>query len=418
MKFKLKYSYLMLIMAITLAACAGYFSVIGLGKLFGGSALLVMVMASILEVAKVITTTALHKNWNVFGWFLNGFLSICIVVLMVVTSVGVYGFLSDSYQKTANSLEIHDSEMAILESKGSYFEKTIEVNEKSKESKYKRMEKLSDLRTTQENRVDSTNTGWRKRQFLNDIKATTKEIQKLTGDIDTLNLRNQALNDSINVYKVKSLELESTSEVAGEVGPLKFMAEVTGQDMKTIVNWLIILLVCVFDPLAVALILATNRAFDNEREGAQNDTPKDVPTNDDDSKPKKMDENITEGEEAAIEEEEIEFNDEFEEEEFEDEEDSDEEDVEDFIEEEVAEEIKEEVKPEIVESTPEPEVIKPSHVVTTGKVELQDIKEKKNDRGYSTTIPKARNSNTVQRIGSNKETRNHNNGKLIFKKRS
>ena len=123
---KFKFSYLMLVVALALAGIAGFFSVIGLSQLFAGAATNVMIMATVLEVGKIVVTTALHKYWKHFNGWLKGYLSIAVFALMVVTSAGIYGLLSNAYQNTANSLEIHNSEVSILESKGSYFEKTIE----------------------------------------------------------------------------------------------------------------------------------------------------------------------------------------------------------------------------------------------------------------------------------------------------
>ncbi len=94
---KFRFSYLMLLMALSVAATAGYFSVWGLSQLFAGASTAVIIMASILEVGKVVTTTALHRYWDKLAKGLRGYLTVGVLVLMFITSAGIYGFLSNAY---------------------------------------------------------------------------------------------------------------------------------------------------------------------------------------------------------------------------------------------------------------------------------------------------------------------------------
>jgi hypothetical protein len=264
MKFKLKY--LMLGLALAVAGCAAYFSVWGLSQLFAGASVAVIVMASILEIGKIVTTTALHTYWDKLAKPLRIYLSISVVILMVITSAGIYGFLSNAYQSTANKLEIHEGELGILDVKKQTFEKSVSDNQKIIESKTNRLDQLSNLRSNQESRLDNSNSNRAKNSVRNDIKSADNEIQKLNTEIDVLNTKNVVLSDSINVYNVKAIELKSGSSVAAEVGPLKYISQLTGAPMANIVNYMILLLIFVFDPLAVALILITNRVFQIESE--------------------------------------------------------------------------------------------------------------------------------------------------------
>ena len=254
----------MLLMALSVAGCAGYFSVWGLSQLFAGASTAVIIMATVLEIGKVITTTALHRYWGSLSKTLKAYLSIAVIILMLITSAGIYGFLSNAYQKTANKLEIHEGELSVLDGKKAIFEKNISDNEKIITSKNKRIDQLTNLRNNQENRLDSAKTTKAKTAVRNDIALATQEIQKLTNEIDGLNLKNNIQSDSVGSYNVKALQLKSTSEVSGEVGPLKYIAELTGAPMGNVVNYLILLLIFVFDPLAIALVLMTNRVFELE----------------------------------------------------------------------------------------------------------------------------------------------------------
>jgi hypothetical protein len=120
----------MLGLALSVAGCAAYFSVWGLSQLFAGASVAVIVMASILEIGKIVTTTALHTYWDKLAKPLRIYLSISVVILMVITSAGIYGFLSNAYQSTANKLEIHEGELGILDVKKQTFEKAFQITKK------------------------------------------------------------------------------------------------------------------------------------------------------------------------------------------------------------------------------------------------------------------------------------------------
>jgi len=258
----------MLILALSVAGCAGYFSVWGLSQLFAGASTAVIIMATVLEVGKVVTTTALHRYWSKLAKGLKTYLTISVIVLMMITSAGIYGFLSNAYQSTANKLELHEGEVSVLTGKKSLFETNISDNNKIIDTKNKRIDLLTSLRTNQENRLDSAKTNKAKDKVRIDINDATNEIQKLSGEIDDLNGKNTILSDSVSAYSIKILGLKSNSEVAAEVGPLKYISELTGQPMAKIVNILILLLIFVFDPLAIALVLITNRVFQIEKNNA------------------------------------------------------------------------------------------------------------------------------------------------------
>lgn len=373
MKFKLKY--VMLSLALSVAGCAAYFSVWGLSQLFAGASTAVIIMASVLELGKIVTTTALHTYWNKLAKGLRTYLTISVVILMIITSAGIYGFLSNAYQKTANKLEIHEGELGVLETKKNAFEKSLSDNQKIVETKTKRLEQLSNLRGTQEARIDLSSSNRVRNSVRSDISNANSEIQKLSSDIDMLNNKNGVITDSINVYNVKMLELKSGSEVAAEVGPLKYIAELTGLPMAVVVNYLILLLIFVFDPLSIALILITNRVFQLEQ------------VND------KTDKTIVEHHEEPVED--MVFEEKIYEEPIE----------------EIEELVSEELKPQIDKDTSTiEEGIEVEEEAKTdsqtqpigGRITVNDIKEvKERNRGYSVNIPSPKGSNTVERINNN-----------------
>ena len=422
---KIKFSYIMLILALSVAGCAAYFSVWGLSQLFAGASTAVIIMASVLEVGKIVTTTALHTYWHKLARGLKIYLTISVGILMIITSAGIYGFLSNAYQSTANKLELHEGELGVLEAKKQVFEKTIVDNTKIIETKTKRAEQLNNLRGNQESRLDKSTNNRNQRNARKDIEGSDKQIQLLNTEIDALNAKNIILSDSVNVYNVKAIELKAGSEVAGEVGPLKYISELTGTPMANVVNYMILLLIFVFDPLAIALILATNRVF--ELEGRQTplepkieypemevvdiiQTPSFASTIIEVIKEKAK----SEGEETG----EIKLN--YDEPLIEDDyilmSESEEPTLEDDT---VSDAVIDAVSDEsttVSDKSIEVPIYKKQPVVTTGKVNLEDIKEIKEGRGFSVDIPQPKTNNTIERIGSNKIVKNGDNNRVYFKR--
>jgi hypothetical protein len=366
---KYKFAYLMLILALAVAGCAAYFSVWGLSQLFAGAGTAVIIMASVLEISKVAATTALHRYWDKLKGVLKAYVTIAVIVMMVITSAGIYGFLSNAYQKTANKLEIHEGEIGVLDNKKILFEKTITDNEKTITNKNRRIDQLIELRATQEKRLDESTTNASKSRARNDIKIANAEIDKLSAEVDVISVKNATLSDSIGNYNTQILTLNTNSEVAGEVGPLKYISNLTGQSMDKVVNILILLLIFVFDPFAIALILITNRIFEVENEKDE------APT-------------------LALE--------------------SNEAITQPVLVETPTEAVSVPIVTETRTEAPETPLRQRNPVIPTGKVTLDDIRGV-NDRGFSVNVPNPK-LNSIERIGSNKIVKNGNSDKVIFKR--
>jgi len=382
---KIKFSYIILLLALSVAGCAGYFSVWGLSQLFAGASTAVIIMASFLEVGKVVATTALHRYWDRLAKGLKFYLTTSVFILMMITSAGIYGFLSNAYQKTANKLELQEGEVSLLETKKSLFQKNIDDNQKIIDSKNERFEQLNNLRLTQEARFDSATSYWRENKIRADIKIATDEIQKISSDIDVLNVKNQELSDSIAKYSLKVLDVNTKSEISGEIGPLKYISELTGKPMSKVVNFLILLLIFVFDPLAIALILMTNRVFELEKMETNNVVSKE---------PTLELEPVVEPEfELPIPEPTIEL---------EHKSSLPIPEPEPVLEPELELPIPEsivEVEPESELELPIPEKQARKPVIPTGKIEIEDIEGiKEAKRGFSVNVPRPKNNNNIERI--------------------
>jgi hypothetical protein len=439
---KIKFSYIMLILALTVAGCAGYFSILGLGQLFSGSSTAVIIMASVLEIGKIVTTTALHTYWAKLAKTLRIYLTISVGVLMIITSAGIYGFLSNAYQKTANQLEIHEGEINVLNVKKDGFQSSIDENKKLIDNLVKEKNETSNRVSKRTNNIDYTNNTQSKRADIAEAKGNN-QLNKLKDEISNLNIKNSVLLDSVNKYNVKVLELKSNSKVAGEVGPLKYISELTGIPMANVVNYMILLLIFVFDPLAIALVLATNRVF--ELEGKQTplepkvvypemedvdifttQTTPDIDIHKEEPQAPSSWLNINEGVYIDEETDKIELPEELlplqEDVWFPIENliklDEQYDAVNDVVSDAVSDAVSEEEETKLVsDSQVEVPIYKKEPVVPNGKIEVEDIKEVKENRGYSVPIPQQKGSNTIERIGSNKHIKDGDNNKFFFKRR-
>jgi hypothetical protein len=388
---KFKFSFLIALSAALVAGCAAYYSVFGLSQLFAGASLAVIIMASSLEFSKVIAVSFLHRYWDKISNGLKIYLSLGVFILICITSAGIYGFLSNAYQKTANKLEITEGQAGGLNNKKTLFEKNINDNNNIISTKSSRVGQLTQLRTNQETRLDQATTNSARNKARGDINSANGEIQKLNTEIDLLNTKNASLSDSVNLYSSKLIELKTNDSTTSEIGPLKYLAQLTGQPMDRVVNWFILLLIFVFDPLAVALVIATNRVIELES-GHSEPRPEKEPKNRKyigklkdffKKKDKPTVEPITEivpEPEIAVQEPEV---------------------------------VTPTISAPIVQSEPKKEPVIPN-----GRIELNDIKEikEKTNRGFSVNIP-APVTNTIQRIGSNKVIKDNDNSKVFFKKR-
>ena len=259
--------------ALCVAGSAAFYSVFGLSKLFAGAATQVIIMAGSLEFAKLVTASLLYQYWDTINKFLKGYLMIACFVLMVITSGGIYGFLSGAYQSTATQSELLDKSLVILEHKQTRFEETKEdlTLEKTQINK-----SISDLRTSLSNphqvswydknseTVITSSSGSARRALQAELKTTIV-------DRDNINLKLDAILDSITTTDIALLNKEISNEDQRELGPLRYLTNVTGWPMDKVVNWFLLLIIFVFDPLAIALVVAANMAFAQIRKPKKED---------------------------------------------------------------------------------------------------------------------------------------------------
>ena len=249
--------------ALAVSGSAAFYSVYGLSKLFAGASLQVMIMAGSLEFAKLVVASLLYQYWDTINKGLRAYLAIACLVLILITSGGIYGFLSGAYQSTATQSELLDKSLMILNQKQVRFE---EQKQDLKIEKTSLTKSISDLRIALSNPaqvqyIDKESGTLITTSSSSARRALQNELTIATGNRDGINIRIEAVMDSINRTDMLLLDKEISNEAESELGPLKYLAETTGQPMNKVVNWFLLLIVFVFDPLAIALVVAANMAF-------------------------------------------------------------------------------------------------------------------------------------------------------------
>lgn len=239
--------------ALFVAGCAAFFSIKGLIVLFSGSALAIGIMASSLEIGKLVAASFLHTYWNTASKLLKTYLCVAVFVLMCVTSLGIFGFLSGAYQ-------VHSGATASVETKIETLQLEQAAVNKAIEDSSARIKSLAEIRSTQEERVQAAGNYKAPRdQAYKAIAEANEEIQLKELLVAKDRERVIVLEKDISALKIS---LNSNTDI----GSFKFIASAFGTTIDQAVQYFIFTLICVFDPLAVALVLAWNKLVQDRAE--------------------------------------------------------------------------------------------------------------------------------------------------------
>jgi hypothetical protein len=217
--------YLPFITAIALSIIAGFYSVIGLAQIFPGSFWPIVIMGSVLEIAKLVTVSWLYNNWNVTVRMMRYYFSIAIVLLMLITSMGIFGYLARAHIESnvivgANSVQI----------------KTIETQEKIAQDRLNYLLKQAQDPEKISPRVDR------------DIRSAQAELKRLS--------------------QQKLPLMAEENKLSAEIGPVKYIAEIFFDKndpdfIDKAVRLVIVIIIFVFDPLAILLLIAAQQSYKN-----------------------------------------------------------------------------------------------------------------------------------------------------------
>jgi len=238
---------LLILTTLSIAGSAAFFSIYGLAQIFTGSFWPVVIMATSLEAGKLVGASFIYRYWEKLSWWLKSYLMVAVFVLMVITSVGIFGFLSAAYQQDILPLEQKEQKIVLLMEEK---QETLGLKEERIERK-KQIDK--DIAALPNNYITA-------RQRL--LKSFGPELEQLKLDVAEYTKRIREITSEVQELKAATLEQKV------HIGPIVYIAKVfeTGADEAT--KWLILIIIFAFDPLAVALTIGANLAL-IERKGGR-----------------------------------------------------------------------------------------------------------------------------------------------------
>jgi len=260
------FPFIIALSALSVSASAAFYSVSGLSKLFAGASFEVIIMAGSLEVAKLVIASLLYQYWGTLNKLLRTYLTVAAVILVLITSMGIYGFLSAAYQETYQKLTVTQNQIEFLENKSKFYEDDIKRFDKELAQISDNISTLSSAKATSIQVRDTTvSSGVRNTISTAELRLAQNRIEVEEENRKSVYEKRTVAADSLQGYKLQILELQNNADTVGELGPLQYLSGLTGTPMDKIINILLLVIIFVFDPLAISLVVAANFAFDKAR---------------------------------------------------------------------------------------------------------------------------------------------------------
>jgi hypothetical protein len=250
-------TYILLITALALSAIAATYAVIGLTAIFAASATSIMVMGGTLEAAKLVVASWLYRNWKEIPTLLKAYFTSALVILMLLTSMGIFGYLSKAHLDQAVPTSDLVAKVSFIDEQILNQRENIDAARKTITQLDRQVEETLNRTTDATDNVAVNRSVTIRRAQARERQALAEEIKKAQEEISRLNTERQPIAQQVR-------------QVEAEVGPIKYIAAlVYGNDLnqdllETAVRWVIILIVIVFDPLAVLMLIAWNREVNRE----------------------------------------------------------------------------------------------------------------------------------------------------------
>lgn len=259
---KLIFPFIVALSALSVSLSAAFYSVTGLSKLFAGASFEVLIMASSLEIAKLVIASLLYQYWNDLNKILRFYLTTATIVLVAITSMGIYGFLSAAYQETASLAGSVDSQIALIETKRDNLKEQLAIYSEEKTSINNAVSSLREGLSNNVIQYKDPETG----EIITTTSSSTrkaleKQLDQAIVRQTEINTKLDGLNEQLFGYETEIVEIRTSSEIGSELGPLKYISGLTGKPMDIIVNYLLLIIIFVFDPLAISLVIAANFMF-------------------------------------------------------------------------------------------------------------------------------------------------------------
>ena len=260
------FPFLIAFSALSVSASAAFYSVSGLSKLFAGASFEVIIMAGSLEFSKLVIASLLYQYWDTINKWLRTYLTIAAVTLVLITSMGIYGFLSAAYQETYQKLVVQQNQIEFLDNKAKFYEDDVNRYDQELERISNNISTLSNARSQQiQVRDTSVVGGVRTTISTAELRLAQSRIEVGERNKSSVQAKREVAADSLQSIQLKILDLESMEGVSSELGPLEYLSGLLNKPMDQIINWFILIIIFVFDPLAVALVIAFNNALKVDR---------------------------------------------------------------------------------------------------------------------------------------------------------
>ncbi len=257
------FPFLIAFSALSVSGSAAFYSVSGLSKLFAGASLEVIIMAGSLEFAKLVTASLLYQYWDTINKTLRTYLSIATIILVLITSMGIYGFLSAAYQETYSKLTAVENQKGFIQQKIDFYQNDVTRYDTEIERISSNISTLSNAKASSIEVRDTTVSGGIRRTIsTTELRMAQSRINIEEENRKLAQEKRIIASDSLQKFQLQVLELDNNNEIAGELGPLQYLSGLTGISMDKIINWLLLIIIFVFDPLAISLVVAANFAFD------------------------------------------------------------------------------------------------------------------------------------------------------------
>jgi len=250
---------LVLITALFIATVTAGFSIFGISKLFSAYFIPVIVMGIAIEMGKLVLISFTYQRWKFLNWIYKGISILLITITMAVTSIGIYGFLSSAYETTAHELSMENSQLDLKEKRKTKFLTEINQYESQINIQNQRVSQLINIRLQQEQRLNQlyNDSSYRSaRRTENIINESDIKIDSANTKINFLSEKISSLNDSIFNLDQSSVLLQSSS--TADLGPLKYMSRLIDSGMDKIINWFILIILIILDPVAIYLLIGFN----------------------------------------------------------------------------------------------------------------------------------------------------------------
>jgi hypothetical protein len=219
-------------------------------------------MAGSLEFAKLVTASLLYQYWDTINKTLRTYLSIATIILVLITSMGIYGFLSAAYQETYSKLTAVENQKGFIQQKIDFYQNDVDRYDEEIKRISSNISTLSNAKATSIQVRDTTvSGGFRQTISTTELRMAQNRINIEEENRKLAQEKRTIASDSLQKFQLQVLELDNNNEVAGELGPLQYLSGLTGISMDKIINWLLLVIIFVFDPLAISLVIAANFAF-------------------------------------------------------------------------------------------------------------------------------------------------------------